>query len=72
MRNSEAPGWCREASYRASWQVGGPSAALEGLQQRAERRFRRTRTDLREYPQAFATALTRFDVVHEPEPQGVW
>ena len=33
MRNSEAPGWCREASYRALWTVGGPSAvpATEGV-----------------------------------------
>lgn len=53
---SEAPGWCHEASYYALWQVGGSSAAqLE----RAERRFRCTRTNLREHPRAFTTALPR-------------
>ena len=56
MGDSEALGWYHEASYCALWQVGGSSAAqLE----RAERRFRRTRTNLREYPRAFTTALPR-------------
>ena len=26
VSDSDAPGWCREASYRALWTVGGPSA----------------------------------------------
>ena len=29
--DSDAPGWCREASYRALWTVGGPSAVPQGV-----------------------------------------